>query len=102
MSEEFWEDLYKVDATDSWINGAYTEQGDQVYCDGCHEEVSFDPESREWRCRNCGNSKTRAQWFSYIEALPPGPACLINCQENYPLCKNWCLLYKIPDNDPIL
>ena len=99
--DEFWEDLYKVDAREEYENGAYTEDGDQVYC-VCGEEMTFVPESNWWQCRNCGNFKTRTQWFDHIDANPPGPKCLAQCRENYPVCKNWCIWYDIPDDDPIL
>ena len=105
--DEYYEKLYKVEvervsAGELLVNGAFTEEGDQVYCDGCGEEMKWDPETRKWQCRVCGNFKTRAQWFSYIDADPPGNKCLTKCQENYPICKRWCFLYKIPDDDPIL
>ena len=100
--DEFYEDLWVSDATESWLNGGYDENGEQVYCDVCGEEMSFDNLERDWKCDSCGNVKSRAAWFDYLEASPPGIKCLTQCQENYPLCKKWCLLYDIDPEDPIL
>ena len=100
-NEEFWEELYKVDADEEWINGAYDEHGEQVQCDWCHENLSWNPETRIWYCRNCSRKISRAEWFNWIGAYRmPGPKCLSQCEENYPMCKSWCALYKIPEDDP--
>ena len=97
-----YNDIYRVSASEEWVNGAYDEYGNQIHCDACHDDLHWDPETRNWYCRSCGSIKTRAQWFDYIEADPPGHKCLSMCQENYPMCKNWCMIYEIPDDDPIL
>ena len=111
--EEIWEKIYGaddndddahvVDASEAYTNGAYTEDGDQVYCEACGEEMTFDPRNRIWKCKVCFVVKTRPQWFDFIDAhRVPGKKCLSQCMENYPICKNWCTFYKIPDDDPIL
>ena len=101
--EEFWEELYVVDADDAWVNGAYDEYGNQINCEWCKEELHWNPETRKWFCKECGREYSRAEWFNYIDAdLLPGPKCLSQCEENYPMCKHWCMLYEIPDDDPIL
>ena len=106
--DELWEKLYDdvemdiVDAADAWQNGAYTEDGDQVECSVCGANMIFDPKQRCWKCSSCWNTKNRVQWFAYLDANPPGKKCLTKCHENYPVCKNWCMFYKIPDDDPIL
>ena len=103
MNEEFWEDLYQVDARDAWINAGYDENGEAAACDVCGDEIRFDENERCWVCPGCGQRISRPQWFQYIGAEHmPGPKCLSMCKENYPICKRWCRLYRIPANDPML
>jgi hypothetical protein len=95
-------EVYKVDAREAYVNGGFTEEGDQVYC-VCGGEMGFNENENSWQCKDCGILMPRIKWFNEIDAhLVPGPKCLTQCGENYPLCKNWCLLYDIPDDDPIL
>ena len=101
-NDELYGEIYKVDATKEWLNGAYDEYGNQINCNLCGEPFAWNPKRRKWCCTNCETTKTRVQWFDYIDADPPGPKCLTLCRENYPVCKNWCTLYDIPDDDPIL
>ena len=102
MSEEFWEDLYVVDAADAWINGGYDETGDAAYCDLCGEEMRFDENGRVWVCPGCWNVMNRVQWFNHIGANPPGHKCISQCSENYPICKRWCTVYEIDPDDPMM
>lgn len=102
MIEDFWEDLYRVDAADLWLNSGYDENGEAVPCDVCGDEMRFDEEEREWVCPGCGRVIRRAEWFSYIGANPPGRKCLSQCRENYPICKRWCTLYEIDPDDPMM
>lgn len=97
-----YEDLYRADARSAWLNGAYDEMGDQAVCDICGEEMVWDPARRVWLCDTCGREMNRAAWFNHIGAEPPGSRCLSQCQENYPLCKQWCTWYEIDEEDPIL
>ena len=101
MMLDEYEEFYRVNAGSEWLCGAYDEDGDQVYCEACGEEVSFDPAFREWRCSNCGMSKSRIQFFGYIGANPPGPKCISQCGENYPVCKKTCPWYRIDPSDPM-
>ena len=80
MNDEFWEELYKVDAADAWINAGYDEQGEAVPCDACGDEMQFDDEDRVWVCPGCGRRMSRVQWFNYICASPPGVKCLTLCR----------------------
>lgn len=98
MEHEF-EEFYRVDAGDDWINGAYDESGDQVICDACGDDLKFDPESRTWRCVFCGNEKGRVAYFGYIGATPPGGKCF-TCMENYPFCTGTCPWYEPADDNP--
>lgn len=102
VNEEFWDDLYRVDAAEAWLNGGYDEQGNSVPCDSCGEEMKFDEEMRNWVCTGCGRMMSRAHWFNYIGATPPGGRCLVSCGENYPMCKRWCTVYEIPLDDPMM
>ena len=102
LEEEFWESLYRVDARDAWLNAGYDECGEAVPCDVCGDEMRFDAENRIWVCPGCGRPMSRAQWFNYISADPPGAKCLSLCGENYPMCKRWCPIYKIDSNDPMM
>lgn len=100
--EHDYAEIYKIDAEAEWLLGAYDEMGDQVYCDACHDELRWDPRSRTWRCKQCGNEKSRVAFFNYIGADPPGAKCISQCQENYPLCKRTCGWYKIKTSGPIV
>lgn len=102
FGNNFWEDLYQVDAADAWINAGYDEQGEAVPCDACDEEMLFDENERWWICPGCGRTMNRAQWFRYIGANPPGAKCLAQCSENYPICKRWCTIYEIRLDDPMM
>jgi hypothetical protein len=94
VSEAEYGTFYKIDARDEWICGAYDEDGDQVYCDACGDELKWNPESRTWQCKGCGNTKSRIQFFDFIGANPPGKKCLSQCMENYPFCKDGCPIYR--------
>ena len=94
VSENEYDIFYRVDARDEWLNGAYDEDGEQVYCDACGDELKWDPADRCWRCEGCGNQKSRAQFFDFIGANPPGVKCLSQCRENYPFCRKSCPWYK--------
>lgn len=96
-----WEEIYRADARSEWIFGAYDEDGEQVYCDACRGEIQWDPQTRIWRCTDCGLEKTRIGFFRYIGANPPGARCLVQCQENYPFCKRSCPWYDIDRSDPM-
>lgn len=99
--EEFWEELYQVDPHDAFVNGAYDEYGNQIHCNWCNEELHWNPETRKWYCKNCLKEYDRAQWFDYIDACYiPNPKCISQCNDNYPVCKNWCELYELQDDDP--
>ena len=102
MEEEFWESLYRVDARDAWINAGYDETGEAIPCDVCGDEMRFDAANRWWVCPGCGRWMDRVQWFDYIAAHPPGHKCLSMCNENYPICKRWCKVYRISPNDPMM
>jgi len=102
LTDDFFEDVYVVDAYSDFVNGAYDEQGEQVICDVCGSDMRWDPECRSWKCTECWNEKNRVQWFSYLCANPPGPKCISQCMENYPFCKRICRWYKIPKDDPML
>lgn len=96
MSDEYWE-VYKASAAYDLENGAYDENENVVYCDCCGEPLRWDPQQRWWVCSSCGNTKNRAQYFSYICANPPGDKCM-TCMENYPRCKIGCLWYDNMNN----
>lgn len=90
--------IYKIDAKDEFVNGAYDEDGDCASCDRCDGELRF--EDGQWVCRECGNVIDRPSYFNYIGAEPPGDAC-ITCGNNYPLCKRWCHIYNVEQDKTI-
>lgn len=107
MFEDPYELEYSVnepDANDEWINGAYDDNCAAVFCEhrDCDSELRFDPVLHDWYCPECGARMDRKDYFDYIGANPPGPACLHDCDENYPWCKHICDRYDIDPNDPML
>lgn len=94
--------IYRVDMKDEWANSAYDENGESVLCDICSSEIKWNPKERLWYCPECGQQMSRAVYFDYIGADPPGADCLTNCCENYPFCKKYCALYLIDPTDPML
>ncbi len=75
---------------DEWINGAYDEQGDQVYCSWCGGEMKWNPDKKIWFCRECETEMERSEYFNYIGAEPKDGYCESMCRENYPFCRQWC------------
>ena len=96
-----YDDIYDISAEDDWMNGAYTEDGDEAVCDRCGEALHWNLLERYYECDSCGQVMDRAVYFNHIGASPPGEAC-ITCNENYPFCKKYCLEYEIDPNDPKL
>ena len=82
-----YEKIYRLDMKDEWANSAYDENGESVLCDICSSEMKWNPKERLWYCPECGQRMSRAVYFDYIGADPPGADCLTNCCENYPFCK---------------
>lgn len=101
MKDEYSE-IYKVDARDDWLNGAYDEEGNVAVCDICEGELAWNPKDRNWYCKGCGQEMDRAEYLNYIGANPPGPRCLSGCEENYPFCKKHCEHYVIDPSDPMM
>ena len=97
-----YEKIYRLDMKDEWANSAYDENGESVLCDICSSEMKWNPKDRLWYCPECGRQMSRAVYFDYIGADPPGADCLTNCRENYPFCKKHCERYPIDPNDPML
>lgn len=97
-----YSEIYKIDMTEEWINAAYDENGDTVFCDICGGEMRWHPAKRQWYCRECGQEMSRPVYLNYIGAEPPGADCLTNCRENYPFCKKSCERYLIDPADPML
>lgn len=98
---DHYEDIYKIDAFDEWVNGAYTENGDTAICDCCGGEMKWNPVMQHWYCKECGQEMDRPIYFNHIGANPPGILCLTNCNENYPFCKKRCEHYLIDKDDPM-
>ena len=94
--------FFRLDANDEWVNGAYDEFGNGVNCRECRGEMKWDPLRHDWYCRECGARMDRYEYFNYIVAVPPGPACQFECETNYPFCKKTCRKYRIPKDDPML
>lgn len=97
-----YQEVYEFDAKDAWLNGAYDENGNGVPCDMCGGEMKWNPVMQNYVCENDDQAMSRIEYFNYIGANPPGPDCLTNCSENYPVCKQFCTRYKIDPSDPML
>ena len=61
----------------------YDEEGNEVPCDLCDGRIAF--ENGKYVCPYCEQIFTRAEFFNYIGANPPGDKCL-TCTELYPGC----------------
>lgn len=85
-TDEYME-LYEIDTTDAYYNGAFDEDGGEVICSYCGGELRFRDEY--WECLDCGMTMNRAEYFNYIGAEATYPECT-SCGDNYPLCKKWC------------
>lgn len=94
--------LHRIDAFDDWVNGAWDEQGDRAVCDLCGGEMKWNPVMAKWYCPDCEQEMDRKTYFNHIGAIPPGEACLVSCEENYPFCKKHCEHYEIDPTDPML
>lgn len=101
-SDNDYSDIYEIDSQDEWINGAYDENGDSVFCDICGGEMKWNQSDCLWFCQECGQVINRSQWFNYIGANPPSYICITNCKENYPFCKKYCDRVSIHPDDPML
>ena len=84
--------IFRVNAYDDWINGAYDEEGSAAVCDICGEPLRWNPVMCNYYCEACGREMSRAQFFNHIGATPPRAECLTSCEENYPLCREGCVL----------
>lgn len=102
IDRDEYDEIYKLDMRDEWINSAYDENGDISVCDICGGEMKWNMEHHEWYCPDCGQIMNRIQYFNHIGANPPGCECITNCCENYPFCKKYCLNYNISPDDPML
>ena len=80
-------EIYKVDTTDAYYNGAFDEDGGEVICGCCGGELRFRDDY--WECQNCGATMDRTEYFNYIGAESTYPEC-ITCGDNYPVCRKWC------------
>lgn len=98
---DHYEDIYKIDAFDEWVNGAYTENGDIAVCDRCGGDMKWNPIKQSWYCKECEQEMDRPTYFNHIGANPPGALCITNCNENYPFCKKRCEHYVIDKSDPM-
>lgn len=94
--------IYRINAKDEWLNGAYDEEGNISVCDICGSELRWNAKAHIWYCGNCGQKMDRSIYFNHIGANPPGKDCLSQCGENYPFCKKYCERYDIDPDDPLL
>ena len=95
-----YSEIYKICPRDNWINEAFDESGCNVCCDICGANLLHDPIKDIYFCQNCNTELYRLEFFDRIGAKPPGKHCAIDCRENYPLCRKWCLEYSIKSNAP--
>lgn len=63
----------------------YDENEDYVLCDICGAEIKWRERDGVYICPACGRTFTRADFFDYIGAQPPGEECY-TCQCLYPGC----------------
>lgn len=78
----------RLNMADEWQNGAYDEDGNQVYCSWCDGEMKWNPEAQNWYCTECGTEMNREDYFNYIGAM--SESCCLSCSENYPFCRSTC------------
>ncbi len=71
--------------TDDLYSDVYDEDGNEVLCDICGSEVKWREEDGAYVCLGCGQVFTRADFFNFIGAEPPGKECY-TCDCLYPGC----------------
>lgn len=77
----------------------YDEEGGDVSCPNvlCDDgEICW--KDGEYVCPYCGTKMTRAEFFDWIGAEPPGPKCL-TCDNLYPGCTYCPYGYDVGDDD---
>lgn len=99
---DHYEDIYRIDALDEWINGAYDENGNTAICDRCGGDLKWNPVMSHWYCTECEQTMNRDIYFNHIGASPPGRRCISGCEENYPFCKKYCEHFDIDPDDPMM
>lgn len=71
--------------TDDLYSDVYDEDGDEVLCDICGSAIKWQENDGTYICPNCGQAFTRADFFNYIGAAPPGKECY-TCECLFPGC----------------
>lgn len=99
--DDNWMEIWKIDAHDEWVNGAYDEEGNGITCSRCDMDYGWDPKKHDYYCRGCGERMSREEFFAFIGAQPPGPDCMSVCRTNYPFCKRDCIRHDIDPDDPM-
>lgn len=102
MDRNEYDEIYKIDMCSEWMNSAYDENGNTVICDLCGEDMRWNPAKHNWFCSGCDQEMNRATYFNYIGADFPNCECLVNCNENYPICKRSCDRISTNPDDPML
>lgn len=61
--------------TDDLYSDVYDEDGNEVLCDICGSEIKWREQDGVYMCPSCGQTFTRADFFNFIGAEPPGKEC---------------------------
>lgn len=78
-------DGFGLEPTDVSYSDVYDENGNVVLCDLCGSEVKWREEDCVYVCQGCGQTFTKAEFFNFIGAEPPGRECY-TCDCLYPGC----------------
>lgn len=68
------------------------EDGDYNIC-SCNEYFRYDPKTYRFFCPNCGIEYGRYEFLNYIGAKMYSAYCLVECNDNYPMCRDSCPYY---------
>lgn len=69
------------------------EYGDYNEC-FCGEYFRYDPKTYKFFCPCCSTMYSRKDYFNYIGANDFKQVCLNDCNDNYPLCREYCERYN--------
>lgn len=74
---------HNFEPLDNDYEDVYDEDGEIVVCDMCPGEIKWI--DKTYMCPDCERKMSRAEFFDYIGANPPGKECW-TCDNLYPGC----------------
>lgn len=88
MYGDNYEEIFEIGPDHPWLNKAYDEEDNEVYCPYCGSIINFDEDSN-YECQSCETKFSRDDFFRLIEAEKVLSKCSY-CTENFPTCAEDC------------